>query len=78
MVKNSDISDETQFIGRAVVEKMTNLSKTQIYALIQKNKFPRQVHLSERSVAWVLSEIIQWIEDRKRDRDSKYQGRDFV
>lgn len=77
MVKNSDISDETQFIGRAVVEKMTNLSKTQIYALIQQNKFPRQVRLSERSVAWVLSEIIQWIEDRKRDRDNKFQHRGF-
>ncbi|WP_261528072.1 helix-turn-helix transcriptional regulator [Burkholderia multivorans] len=78
MIKHSDIPDEAQFVSRTVVEKMTNLSKTQIYALIQKNKFPRQVHLSERSVAWVLSEIIQWIEDRKRDRDSKYQDRDFV
>ncbi|OJA59334.1 helix-turn-helix transcriptional regulator [Burkholderia ubonensis] len=77
MVKHSDIPDETQFIGRAVVEKMTNLSKTQIYALIQQNKFPRQVRLGERSVAWVLSEIIQWIEDRKRDRDNKFQHRGF-
>ncbi|QQJ96433.1 AlpA family phage regulatory protein [Burkholderia ambifaria] len=68
----SKTSVEVQFVDRATVEKMTSLSKTQIYALMQEGKFPRQVNLSARSVAWVLVEIVQWIDERKRDRDIKY------
>ncbi|KVD84595.1 hypothetical protein WS62_20185 [Burkholderia sp. ABCPW 14] len=72
----SNTDSSIQLVDRTTVEKMTSLSKTQIYALMQEGKFPRQINLSARSVAWILAEITQWINDRKRDRDIKYSRTD--
>ncbi|HDR9125991.1 TPA: AlpA family phage regulatory protein [Burkholderia vietnamiensis] len=72
----SNTDSSIQLVDRTTVEKMTSLSKTQIYALMQEGKFPRQINLSARSVAWILAEINQWINDRKRDRDIKYSRTD--
>ncbi|CAG9262404.1 conserved hypothetical protein [Burkholderia diffusa] len=72
----SNTDSSIQLVDRTTVEKMTSLSKTQIYALMQAGKFPRQINLSARSVAWILAEITQWINDRKRDRDIKYSRTD--
>lgn len=47
----------------------TGLSRSQIYALAQKGEFPKPIKLSERSSAWLASEIQDWI-------DSKIQARD--
>ncbi|MGU7852981.1 helix-turn-helix transcriptional regulator [Burkholderia orbicola] len=72
----SNTDSSIQLVDRTTVEKMTSLSKTQIYALMQAGMFPRQINLSARSVAWILAEITQWINDRKRDRDIKYSHTD--
>lgn len=46
------------------VKKMTGLSRSSIYAYIDKGHFPTQVKLGERSVAWVEQEVIAWIDSR--------------
>ena len=46
------------------VKKMTGLSRSSIYAYINKGDFPAQVKLGERSVAWVEQEVIAWIDGR--------------
>jgi prophage regulatory protein len=46
------------------VKKMTGLSRSSIYAYINKGDFPPQVKLGERSVAWVEQEVIAWIDGR--------------
>ena len=48
---------------KAVIN-MTGLSRSSIYALIQKRAFPEPVKLSERSSAWVVSEVQEWIESK--------------
>lgn len=48
----------------------TGLSRSRIYQLIQEEKFPTNVSLGGRSVAWVESEIDRWIEDVIGHRDS--------
>ena len=47
----------------AVIEK-TGLSRSTIYAGIQKGTFPAPVNLGLRSVGWLESEIDAWIESR--------------
>ena len=42
----------------------TGLSRSTIYALIQRGEFPKQVKLSIRSIGFIESEIDQWISDR--------------
>ncbi len=42
----------------------TGLSRSTIYALIGKGKFPSQVNLGPRAVGWVENEMVDWIEAR--------------
>ena len=52
------------------VQKMTSLSRSSIYAYIDKGIFPTQVKLGARSVAWKNEEIIAWMESRISARDA--------
>lgn len=56
------------------VQKMTGLSRSTIYAYIDKGLFPRQVKLGERCVAWVEEEVIAWLDARIADRDAGNDG----
>ena len=47
----------------------TGLSKAHLYALAQKGVFPKPVKLSERSSAWIESEVQDWIDARIAARD---------
>ncbi|MBC8671928.1 helix-turn-helix transcriptional regulator [Aeromonas sp. 25-281] len=46
------------------VTEMTTLSKATIYRLIKQGAFPRQIPLGPRAVAWRLSDVVTWIEQR--------------
>lgn len=46
----------------AEVRKMTGLSKSTLYARIAADTFPRPINLGPRAVAWVESEVRQWID----------------
>ena len=37
--------------------------------IILINSFPKQIKLGERSSAWFYEEIIQWLEDKRIERD---------
>ena len=51
------------------VKKMTSLSRSSIYAYIDKGIFPAQVKVGERSVAWNYDEITNWLKGRILARD---------
>jgi len=53
------------------VIKATALSRSAIYDLIAKGKFPKQIKLTSRSSGWVSSEVEQWVDDRIAERDSE-------
>jgi prophage regulatory protein len=55
---------------KSVVD-LTGLSKSYIYDLCKKGVFPRSIQLvpGGTSVAWVQSEILQWIDSRINDRN---------
>ncbi|MEX5879608.1 helix-turn-helix transcriptional regulator [Proteus vulgaris] len=42
----------------------TGYSKSWTYKLIDKGEFPKQVKIGSRSVAFIESEINEWIEQR--------------
>jgi len=52
-------------INRKTLLKMIPLSARTIYNLEQRGEFPRRIALTSRNVAWHLSEVEQWIADRK-------------
>jgi len=55
---------------KTVIE-LTGLSKSYIYELCKKGLFPKSIQLvpGGTSVAWVESEINEWIDSRVQQRD---------
>ncbi|MEQ5160645.1 AlpA family transcriptional regulator [Proteus terrae] len=46
------------------VMSMTGLSHSYVYQLIGQGYFPQSISLGARAVAWVQSEVQQWIDSR--------------
>ena len=46
-----------------VVEK-TGISRSTVYLYLNRGRFPRPVHISERLVVWVEDEIENWMKER--------------
>ena len=55
-------------IRRKEVQRRTSLSRSQLYALMQKGAFPKQVSLGHKSAAWVDIEVDSWIHDQLAQR----------
>lgn len=49
--------------------RKTGLSRSTIYELMGQGLFPKSVALTPRTVGWIESEIDNWIEQKKNDRD---------
>lgn len=60
-----------KLIKLKTVISMTCLSRSHVYALAQQNFFPKPVKLSERSSAWVESEVLAWINARIVSRNEE-------
>jgi prophage regulatory protein len=52
------------------VKELTGMSRSSIYSYMALGKFPRQVKLGERSVAWVDDEVLAWLDERIMARDA--------
>lgn len=44
--------------------KKTGLSRSTIYALVKSGNFPKQIHLSVRTMGFLEHEVDAWIADR--------------
>ncbi len=53
-------------LGITDVTRVTGYSRSQIYSLMRKGMFPRQVHIGSKSVAWLDSEVSEWMKERIR------------
>ena len=57
-------TENVRLIRRKEVQAKTGLGASSIYAMMQQGKFPKAVNISERRVAWIESEVDQWIANR--------------
>ena len=51
-----------KLIKRPMVESLTTMSRSRIYALMSTGDFPKPVTIGAMSVAWIESEVVSWIE----------------
>jgi len=53
------------------VIRLIGISKSYIYQLVSQGKFPKPVTLvpGGKSVAWLESEVLEWIDSRIQARD---------
>ncbi|HLR17263.1 MAG TPA: AlpA family transcriptional regulator [Alcanivoracaceae bacterium] len=59
------------FLGLREVINLTGLGKTSIYRYMAKGAFPQNVKLGGRTVAWVSTEIEQWMQERMEARNKQ-------
>jgi len=53
-----------RFVREAECKSITGLSRTRRWELEKEGKFPKRIKLSERAIAWLLSDLMNWIEER--------------
>ena len=65
--QNNDVSNPPirALINRKQLLKIVPLSDRTIFDMEKRGEFPRRFALTSRNVAWDLTEIEAWIEDRK-------------
>lgn len=49
--------------------KKTGLSRSSIYRYVAKGNFPQPVQLGERTIAWVESEVDDWLMAKIKERE---------
>ena len=57
-------TENQRLIRRKEVQTKTGLCTSSIYALMKNGDFPQSLQISIRRVAWIESEVDQWISDR--------------
>jgi len=61
MIAESNI----RLIRMRELRKLIGLSHATIYRYIKNGNFPKPIKLSERSVAWRLTDIENWIKEKE-------------
>ncbi|MFN3233408.1 MAG: helix-turn-helix transcriptional regulator [Alphaproteobacteria bacterium] len=57
-------------LRRKEVERVTGLSRSTIYQRMSNGTFPKPVPLGPQRVGWMENELVDWIEERVRERDA--------
>ena len=60
-----------RFLKLKEVMALTALGRSSIYKFMNEDRFPQSVSLGDRAVAWVESEIEEWMHERLSKRDEK-------
>lgn len=72
--KKKRVEPSSEFMLRAEVMQESTLSKTVIWRLMNRGEFPLPVKLSPNRVAWVRSEVMAWVDEKKRERVNEQQA----
>ena len=54
-----------RLLRRPEVEKLTGLSRSSIYALMDRGEFPRPRRIGQRAVAWDEAALERWLATRE-------------
>ena len=64
------MSHPKQLIDKKALVKLVQYSPQHIARLEKAGKFPKRIKLGQNRVAWLLSEIEDWIDERIIERDA--------
>jgi prophage regulatory protein len=63
-----------RFLREGEVARITGLGRSTRYALEGRGLFPRRRHITGKSVGWLESEILEWIQTRDIGRSPDDRG----
>ncbi len=58
-----------RFLRLKEVIAITALSRSSIYKFMSEQRFPQSISLGDRAVAWVETEIEEWMEEKLQQRE---------
>ena len=58
------MTDHDRFLREREVHNLTGLSRTTRWRLEKAGKFPRRRQISTNAVAWLESEVLEWMKDK--------------
>ena len=61
---------QMKFVRRQYIEDTFSISRSTIYRLMAIDAFPSPVSIPGVGVRWVLSELMEWAQDKANERDS--------
>ncbi|HEC8328466.1 AlpA family transcriptional regulator [Providencia rettgeri] len=64
-----ELNTENRLLRLPEVTLLTGLPTSTIYLKMKSNDFPKQMKIGSRSVAWLESEINEWIINNARRRE---------
>lgn len=67
---NSSYARDCRLLRILDVVNMTGVPRSTIYLKMKRKEFPQQVNIGARSVAWVESEILDWIKSNLEKREN--------
>ncbi|MEH0092406.1 AlpA family transcriptional regulator [Vibrio metschnikovii] len=71
-MRTTDIGERPmRFLKLKEVMEKTALSRSAIYRKMNDGEFPESVSLGDRAVAWVESEVQDWVIDKVAERDER-------
>lgn len=70
---NFDHSEKCRLLRMPDVINITGLPRSTIYLKVKNKEFPSQVQISSRSVAWIESEVHEWISENIKKRNANEQ-----
>jgi len=62
------IAHDDRFLRMSAVVQLTGVSRAHVYFLAKEGRFPRPYKLSQKSSAWLLSELTAWMQERVSNR----------
>ncbi len=65
------MSHPMQLIDKKELVKLVKYSPQHIARLEKAGQFPKRLQLGQNRVAWMMSEVEEWIEDRIKKRDAE-------
>ena len=65
------MSHPMQLIDKKDLVKLVKYSPQHIARLEKAGQFPKRLQLGQNRVAWMMSEVEEWIEDRIKKRDAE-------
>lgn len=63
-----------KFLRLKEVMTLTALSRSSIYKFMAEERFPQTLSLGDRAVAWLESEIEEWMEEKLLQRTQESNG----
>jgi len=61
VVKHNDAERSTRLLRLKQVINLTGLSRSTVYALMNRNQFPHSFPIGYRAVAWLEKDVEKWI-----------------